>query len=253
MNDVVITLSGTIGAGKTSWGKKIAEHFGVELKEEKVEGNPFLDKYYENPEKYSFHLQVYFLNHRFKAIKDALKNPNTVLDRSIYEDAMIFAKLQYQNGSMDKDSYEAYLDLHENMMQEIHDLYDSSVLMKKSPDLLVHLHGSFEEVQRRVKLRGRPFEQTEGNPELLTYYKDLHEMYVGFIEEYYLAGISPMYILNIDEMDINNPEDVALVMGDIEEVLRKTRGYAFPEEMEEKPEVKNFEQLTLDLEGDTNE
>ncbi|MCS0827433.1 deoxynucleoside kinase [Cytobacillus firmus] len=249
MNDLVITLSGTIGAGKTSWGKKIAEHFGVNLLEEKVDGNPFLDKYYENPEQYSFHLQVYFLNHRFKAIKEALKHPNTVLDRSIYEDAMIFAKLQYQNGSMDKETYDTYLDLHENMMQEIHDLYESSVLLKKSPDLLVHLHGSFDEVQRRVKKRGRPFEQTEGNPELLKYYEDLYEMYVGFIEEYYLAGISPMYILNIDEMDINHPEDVKLVMEDIESVLRQTRGYAFPEELTETNEVVADNQLSFDFEG----
>ncbi|MFD9628624.1 deoxynucleoside kinase [Peribacillus muralis] len=231
MNDLVLTLSGSIGAGKTSWGRKVAEHFGVELLEEKVDGNPFLDKYYENPEKYSFHLQVYFLNHRFQAIKEALKHPNTVLDRSIYEDAMIFAKLQYQNGSMDKDTYDVYLNLHANMMQEIHDLYESNVLLKKSPDLLIHLHGSFDEIQRRVAKRGRPFEQTDDNPELLQYYKDLHEMYVGFMDEYYSARISPMYLLNIDEYSVDNPEHVAIVMADIEEVLRKTRGYAFPEEI----------------------
>jgi deoxyadenosine/deoxycytidine kinase len=246
----LITTSGTIGVGKTTWSKLIAEHFGVELKEEMVVGNPFLPKYYENPKTWSFHLQVFFLNHRFKAIKEALKHPNTVLDRSIYEDSMIFAKLQFQNGSMDDESYQTYLDLHENMMEEIHDLYEQQALTKKSPDLLVHLHGSFDEIQRRVKKRGRPYEQTDGNPDLLKYYEDLYELYAGFVEEYYLKAISPMYLLNIDEFDAENPEDVALVMSDIEEILRKTRGYAFPEELEKHDDG---EQLTLELDGEGNE
>ena len=230
---LLITLSGSIGAGKTSWGKEIAKHFGVDLLEEKVDGNPFLAKYYENPELYSFHLQVFFLNHRFKAIKEALKHPNTVLDRSIFEDAMIFAKLQYENGSMDEASYETYLDLHENMMEEIHDLYKSQVILQKSPDLMVHVHGSFEEIQKRVAKRGRPFEQTDGNPELLQYYKDLYAKYETFEDDFAEQDISPIYVLNIDKYDINNPEHVQKVMKDIEFVLKSTRGYAFPEELEE--------------------
>jgi deoxyadenosine/deoxycytidine kinase len=231
--ELLITMSGTIGAGKTSWGGKIAEHFGVQLLEEKVDGNPFLDKYYENPKMYSFHLQVFFLNHRFKAIKEALEHPNTVLDRSIYEDALIFAKLQFLNGSMDADTYATYLDLHENMMEEIHDLYKAQVLIKKSPDLLVHVHGSFEEIQRRVKRRGRSFEQTENNPELLQYYKDLYKMYdESFIPEYVESGISPVYVLDIDKYDIEDPEHVAEVMKGIEEVLKVERGFAFPEELD---------------------
>jgi deoxyadenosine/deoxycytidine kinase len=230
--NLLITMSGSIGAGKTSWGGKIAEHFGVQLLEEMVEGNPFLAKYYENPKLWSFHLQVFFLNHRFKAIKQALAHPNTVLDRSIYEDALIFAKLQYINGSMDKETYDAYLDLHENMMEEIHDLYKAQVLLKKSPDLLVHVHGSFDEIQRRVSKRGRPFEQTEANPDLLQYYKDLYKMYETFPEEYSSQGISPVYVLDIDKFDIENPEHVAEVMEDIEQLLRLERGYAFPEELD---------------------
>lgn len=234
--ELLITTSGTIGVGKTTWSEKIAEHFGVQVLREKVDGNPFLAKYYDNPEKYAFHLQIYFLNHRFRAIKQALQHPNSVMDRSIYEDAMIFAKLQYQNGGMDKDSYDTYLELQENMMQEIVDLYEKQVLMKKSPDLLVHLHGSFEEIQRRVAKRGRPFEQTEDNPELLQYYKDLYKMYDSFVDEYLEQGISPVYILDIDKYDIEKPEDVAKVMSDIEDSLMYTRGFIHPSE-----------QLTLDL------
>jgi deoxyadenosine/deoxycytidine kinase len=227
--NLLLTMSGTIGAGKTSWGGKVAEHFGVQLLEEKVDGNPFLEKYYEDPEKWSFHLQAFFLNHRFKMIKHALMHPNTVLDRSIYEDALIFAKLQYKNGSMDKDTYDMYLDLHENMMEEIHDLYKAQVLLKKSPDLLIHVHGSFEEIQHRVLKRGRPFEQTDGNPELLQYYKDLYKMYETFTDEY---DASPVFVLDIDKYDIENPEHVAEVMDGIENILRESRGYAFPEELD---------------------
>lgn len=228
---MLLTTSGTIGVGKTTWSERIAEHFGVSVLREKVDGNPFLAKYYENPKQFSFHLQIYFLNHRFRAIKEAMQHPNTVLDRSIYEDGLIFAKLQYLNGSMDKESYDTYLDLLDNMMQELVDLYDRKVTLKKSPDLLVHLHGSFDEILRRIKKRGRPFEQIEGNPELLKYYEDLYSMYDTFVDEYKKLDVSPVYILNIDKYDAENPEDVSEVMAGIEKVLRDERGFAFPEEV----------------------
>lgn len=231
--DILITLAGTIGAGKTEWGKVIAKHFEVDLLEEKVDGNPFLEKYYDEPERYSFHLQVFFLNHRFKAIKSAMAHPNSVLDRSIYEDAMIFARLQYENGSMDKAEYETYLDLHENMMQELNDLYKQQVLFKKSPDLMVMVHGSFDEVMRRIKKRGRDFEQIDGNPELYKYYQDLYGMYENeFVPEYINKGISPVYVIDIDKMDLYNPEHVNEVLGGIEETLKNDRGFVYPEEIE---------------------
>ena len=232
----LITLAGTIGAGKTEWGKVIAKHFEVELLEEKVDGNPFLANYYDEPERYSFHLQVFFLNHRFKAIKKAMAHPNSVLDRSIYEDAMIFARLQYENGSMDEAEYETYLDLHENMMEELNDLYKQQVLFKKSPDLMVMVHGSLEEVIRRIKRRGRDFEQIEGNPGLYKYYQDLYNMYENeFLKEYNSKGISPVYVIDIDKMDLFNPEDVKTVLTGIEETLKKDRGFVHPEELEKTP------------------
>lgn len=228
----MITLAGTIGAGKTVWGKVIAEHFGVDLVEEKVEGNPFLAKFYDDPKRYSFHLQVYFLNHRFKAIKKAMTHPNTVLDRSIYEDAMVFARLQYENGSMDKAEYNTYLELHENMMQELHDLYAQQILFKKSPDLLVLVHGSLNEAMRRIKKRGRLYEQIEGNAELYQYYQDLYNIYENeFIPDYLEKGISPVYIIDIDKIEISNPLDVKEALEGIESTLKRERGFIFPEEL----------------------
>ena len=227
----MITLAGTIGAGKTAWGGVIAEHFGRELLIEKVEGNPFLAKFYEDPKRYSFHLQVYFLNHRFKALKKAMIHPNTVLDRSIYEDAMVFARLQYDNGSMDEAEFNTYLELHDNMMEELHDLYDQQVIFKKSPDLLVFVHGSFDEAIRRIKKRGRPYEQIEGNPGLYKYYQELHDIYENeFIKEYKEKEISPVYTLDIDKYEISNPDDVKEVLEGIEKTLEKERGFVFPEE-----------------------
>lgn len=229
----MITLAGTIGVGKTEWGKVIARHFGMDLLEEKVDGNPFLEKYYEDPERYSFHLQIFFLNHRFRAIKEAMQHPNSVLDRSIYEDAMIFARLQYENGSMDEAEYATYLELHENMMQELADLYGERVLLKKAPDLMVLVHGSFEEVMRRIKRRGRPYEQIEGNPGLYRYYQGLYAMYENeFVPDYMDREISPVYVIDIDKMDIFNPQDVKEVLEGIEETLKRERGFVFPEEME---------------------
>ncbi|SOC44573.1 deoxynucleoside kinase [Salinicoccus kekensis] len=226
----MITMAGTIGAGKTAWGGVIARHFGTELLIEKVEGNPFLPKFYEDPKRYSFHLQVYFLNHRFKALKNALKHPNTVLDRSIYEDAMVFARLQYDNGSMDEAEYMTYLELHENMMQELHDLYEQQIVFKKSPDLLVFVHGSFDEAMRRIRKRGRPYEQVERDPGLAEYYRDLYDIYENeFIKEYEKKEISPVYHLDIDKYEVSDPRDVETVLGEIESMLKKERGFVFPE------------------------
>lgn len=227
----MITLAGTIGAGKTAWGGVIAEHFGRELLVEKVEGNPFLAKFYEDPKRYSFHLQVYFLNHRFKALKEAMVHPNTVLDRSIYEDAMVFARLQYENGSMDEAEFSTYIELHDNMMEELHSLYEQQVILKKSPDLLVFVHGSFDEAIRRIKKRGRSYEQIEGDPGLYKYYQALYDIYENvFIKEYREKEISPVYTLDIDKYEISNPDDVKEVMKGIEETLKKERGFVFPEE-----------------------
>jgi deoxyadenosine/deoxycytidine kinase len=224
-------MAGTIGAGKTAWGAVIAEHFGTELLIEKVDGNPFLPKFYEAPERYSFHLQVYFLNHRFKALKEAMKHPNTVLDRSIYEDAMVFAKLQYDNGSMDEAAYSTYLDLHENMMQELYDLYEQQIMFKKSPDLLVFVHGSFDEAMRRIRKRGRPYEQVERDPGLHGYYRDLYDVYENeFIKDYQRQEISPIYHLDIDKYEISKPADVEAVLNEIENILAEERGFVFPEE-----------------------
>src|SRR5699024_10952737 len=142
-----------------------------------VKGNPFLAKYSVDPKRYSFDLQIFFLNHWFSAVMAAMIHPYSVLDRALYADAIIFASVHYENGSIDEAEYSTYCALHENMMQELADLYKQQILFKESPDLMVMVHGSFEEIMRRIIKRGRPYEQIDGNPELSKYYRDLYEMY----------------------------------------------------------------------------
>src|SRR5699024_12326332 len=98
-----------------------------------------------------------------------MNHPNTVLDRSIHEDAMVFARLQHENGSMDEAEYDTYLELHENVMRELHDLYGQQVELKKAPDLLVFVHGSCDEAISSIKKRGRSCEEIEGDAGLRRY------------------------------------------------------------------------------------
>ena len=163
----VIVLAGTIGAGKTSLSKMIAKELGSDVFYESVENNDILPLFYEDPEKYSFLLQIYFLNKRFKSIKEALAHDNNVLDRSIYEDSLLF-HLNADLGRASKQEEEVYDELLKNMMEELP--YASH---KKQPDLLVHIKVSFETMLERIEKRNRPFEQLTFDPGLYDYYKEL--------------------------------------------------------------------------------
>lgn len=98
---------------------------------------------------------------------------------------------------------------------------------------MVMVHGSFDEVMKRIKRRGRDFEQIEGNPGLYKYYQDLYNLYENeFITEYKNKEISPVYVIDIDKMDLFKPEDVEAVVKGIEETLKRDRGFVHPEELE---------------------
>ena len=133
----VIVLAGTIGAGKTSLSQMIAEELGTKVFYESVDNNDILPLFYENPEKYAFLLQIYFLNKRFKSIKEALQDDNNVLDRSIYEDSLLF-HLNADLGRASEQEVQVYDELLKNMMEEL-----PFAAHKKQPDLLVHIKVSF--------------------------------------------------------------------------------------------------------------
>lgn len=140
----VIVLAGMIGAGKSSYTELLANSLESKAFYEEIQDNALLEKFYEDPKRWAFALQIYFLNTRFRSIKAALTDKHNVLDRSIYEDAL-FTQINYENGNMSKAEMATYLDLLSNMMEEL------DGMPKKAPDLLIYLRGSLDTVLTRIK------------------------------------------------------------------------------------------------------
>nr|WP_278186338.1 deoxynucleoside kinase [Lactococcus garvieae] len=208
----VIVLAGTIGAGKSSLAKALGEHLGTDVYYEAVDNNPVLDLYYQDPKKYAFLLQIYFLNKRFESIKMAYTQENNVLDRSIFEDEL-FLTLNYKNGNVTKTELEIYQNLLSNMLEEMEGM------PKKRPDLLVYIDVSFETMLSRIAQRGRSFEQIDDQPELKAYYHQVHEEYPAWYENY---DVSPKIRINGDALDfVNNTEDLEKVLTEIDKTLLK--------------------------------
>ncbi|WP_413537199.1 deoxynucleoside kinase [Carnobacterium divergens] len=201
-NKAVIVLAGMIGAGKSTYTKLISEALESDAFYESVDDNRILEKFYEDPKRWAFSLQIYFLNTRFRSIKQALQQQHNVLDRSIYEDAL-FTKINHQQGNMSDAEMDTYLDLLDNMMEEL----DS--LPKKAPDLLIYLRGSLDTVLSRIKKRGRTFEQIDGNESLLDYYTLLHSHYDDWFDQY---DKSATLVIDIDQHDLENPADAEKII-----------------------------------------
>ena len=208
-------MAGMIGAGKSTYTEMISRRLGTEAFFESVDYNPILDKFYDNPQKWAFSLQIYFLNTRFRSIKAALTDDNNVLDRSIYEDAL-FTRVNHLQGNISQEEMDIYNDLLANMMEELEGM------PKKAPDLLIYLDGSFETILDHIRKRGREFEQIEDDSELLSYYELLFKNYEQWYQEY---DQSPKIKINIDSFDIvNNSGDEEKVMSLIENALLEVRG-----------------------------
>lgn len=199
----VIVIGGMIGAGKTSVAKLLGEELGSQVFFEEVDNNPLLELFYtadqeeEQKKRYPFLLQLTFLSSRFRSIKSALVDKNNVLDRSIYED-WYFTKVNHELGRISELEFKIYEELLNNMMEELEEL------PKKAPDLMVYLHGSFEEIVRRIGTRGRDFEQDDS---LMAYYKQLWEGYDDWVDNHYDA--SQVLKINIDQYDVVHNEDHA--------------------------------------------
>ncbi|WP_164683603.1 deoxynucleoside kinase [Streptococcus hyointestinalis] len=207
----MIILAGMIGVGKTTYTAQLAKELGTEAFFEPVEDNPILDKYYENPEKYGFALQIYFLNKRFKAIKKAYHKDDNVLDRSIYEDAL-FTFINTLQGSISTQEYGIYLELLDNMMEEL------DGMPKKAPDLLIYLDASFEHIMSNIKKRGRSYEQPTETNGLEDYYRLLHNHYHEWYDKY---DYSPKMLIKTDDIDITCDDDWQQVFGQIKEKMQE--------------------------------
>lgn len=210
----VIVIGGMIGAGKTSVAKLLGEELNSDVFFEEVDENPLLELFYtaneeeEQEKRYPFLLQLTFLSSRFRSIKEALVDKNNVLDRSIYED-WYFCKVNNDIGRISELEFRIYEELLNNMMEELDEL------PKKAPDLMVYLHGSFEEIVRRIGTRGRDFEQDES---LMAYYHRLWEGYDDWVDNHYDA--SQVLKIDIDKYDVvHNSEDAEEVVRMVKEAV----------------------------------
>lgn len=222
----MITLAGIIGSGKSSLTEILSKELGTKAFYEPVEDNPVLPLFYKGNEiaakkraegdkeatnPYAYLLQTFFLNRRFKMIKQAMQEDNNVLDRSIYEDA-IFMKMNTDMGNATKVEYDIYQKLLDNMLEEL-----PYAAHKKSPDLMVMIDVSYDTMIKRIQKRGREYEQVENDPSLVEYYQRLLHYYDSWKEEY---DASPLLVIDGDKYDfVNNEEDRNKVLNMIESKL----------------------------------
>ncbi|NLR31668.1 deoxynucleoside kinase [Levilactobacillus tujiorum] len=207
----MLVLSGTIGAGKTSLTNLLAEHLQKPAFYESVDDNKILPLFYQNPQKYAFLLQIYFLNKRLDSIKAANADDESVLDRSIFEDSLLF-HLNADLGRATSTEVDIYDSLLANMMQELPD-----AVHKKNPDLLIHINISFDTMLERIKKRGRSYEQIDHDPSLFEYYKELDQRYVNWYNNY---DKSPKMQIDGDKLDfVEDPSARQQVLQMIDEKI----------------------------------
>jgi deoxyadenosine/deoxycytidine kinase len=211
----VIVVGGMIGLGKTSVAELVGKELGSEVFYESVDDNPILPLFYTasdeeiQAKRYPFLLQLYFLQTRFEAIKQAYKDNRNVLDRSIYED-WYFAKVNHDLGRISALEFQVYEGLLNEMMKEI-----DGLPYKKAPDLMIYLKASFETVMFRIGLRGRDFEQDQG---LVDYYRKLWEGYDDWVNNHYDA--SQVLVIDMDRVDVvNRPDDAKYVVSAVRQRL----------------------------------
>lgn len=199
---MVIVVGGMIGLGKTSVSNIISEELKSKVFYESVDDNPILPLFYSSSDeeiqknRYPFLLQLYFLNKRFESIKNAFREQNNVLDRSVYED-WYFCKKNMELGRISKIEMSIYESLLNNMMEEIESL------PKKRPDIFIYLKGSFETVLKRIKSRGREYELDD---KLESYYRYIWEGYDNWM--YNIYDKSDVLTIDMDKFDvINNQKD----------------------------------------------
>jgi deoxyadenosine/deoxycytidine kinase len=194
-----IAVAGNIGAGKTTLTRFLAKQFKWEPHFEDVVDNPYLDDFYHQMERWSFNLQIYFLNSRFRQVLQIRESgKNIIQDRTIYEDAHIFAPNLHAMGLMTNRDYENYSDLFQLMEGLV-----------GAPDLLIYLRSSIPNLVSQIHKRGREYENTIS----IDYLSRLNERYEAWIQTY---NKGKLLIIDVDNIDfVNNPEDLGEIINKI--------------------------------------
>lgn len=195
-----IAVAGNIGSGKTTLTNLLSKHYGWEAQYDEVESNPYINDFYKDMQRWSFHMQIYYLNIRFTKILNIQKGFSPVIqDRTIYEDAHIFAPNLHSMGLMTKRDYETYLQLFDTLMQFV-----------SPPDLLIYLRATLPALVAQIQKRNREFEDSIR----LDYLKKLNERYEEWIKNY---NGKKLLIIDVDQLDFStNKEHLGEVINRIE-------------------------------------
>ena len=184
-----IAIAGNIGSGKTTLAGLLSKHYRWEAHYEDVDTNPYLNNFYEDMQRWSFNLQIYFLNSRFRQVVEIRKkNKKVIQDRTIYEDAYIFAPNLHSMGLMSSRDFNNYSSLFELM---------SSLI--DPPDLLIYLKASVPTLVNQIQKRGRDYENTIR----LDYLKKLNERYEEWISGY---SLGKLLIINVDNLKFSESQ-----------------------------------------------
>ncbi len=191
-----VAVAGNIGAGKSSLSRLLGEHFQWKPHIESVDDNPYISDFYADMSRWSFHLQIYFLANRFKRHKEIVESSESVIqDRSIYEDAEIFARNLYDIGKMTERDYTSYVSLFHVMTEYL-----------KPPGLMIYLRANVDTLMKQISKRGRDFEQGIQR----SYLEQLNKLYEDWIARYKLG---PLLIIESDDLDfVNNPVDLNYIL-----------------------------------------
>lgn len=198
-----VGIAGNIGAGKTTLTTLLGKHFGWQTQFEEADNNPYLSDFYADMKRWSFNLQIFFLNSRYAQVVGILNGDKTVIqDRTIYEDANIFAPNLHDMGLMSSRDFDTYSTLFKNMSANV-----------EPPDLLIYLKASIPTLVDHIAKRGRDYEGSIS----VDYLKNLNERYDNWINNYTLGKV---LIINSDELDFfNKPEDMGLIIDKIDAEL----------------------------------
>jgi len=195
-----LAVSGNIGSGKTTLTEKLAKHYGWKAEFEAVDDNPYLPDFYEDMKRWSFHLQVYFLNSRFNQLKTIQgSSDSTIQDRTIYEDAYIFAANLYKSNLLSERDYANYKSLFDSMISHV-----------KAPDLLIYLKADIPKLVGQIEKRGRSYETAMR----IDYLKNLNSHYEEWIAGYKEGKLLVIDVNNLDFVE--RPEDFSFIVEKIE-------------------------------------